>query len=155
MVSISTTNIKVDGHAGYAEPGKDIICSAVSVLTFNLIKSIESFLTNRAKIVYYSTNIWRNIRRNNGGIKIMIFHPDTPNLDKKLQEIEDNELRDIMKKQDYSEKEIEATIRKVHLRAAITRLEDILCAPDEIIEILSEEGWEKEEIERCLKNRNN
>lgn len=49
-VSISSTNIQVDGHAGYAEPGKDIICSAVSVLTFNLIKSIE-FLT-KDKIKY-------------------------------------------------------------------------------------------------------
>ena len=49
VVSISTTNIQVDGHAGYAEPGKDIICSAISVLTFNLIKSIESLTKDKIK----------------------------------------------------------------------------------------------------------
>ena len=42
VVHISTTGITVDGHAGCAETGKDIICSAVSMLTQNLIKSIET-----------------------------------------------------------------------------------------------------------------
>lgn len=41
-VSISSTNIQVDGHANYAEAGKDIICSAVSMLTQNLISSMEA-----------------------------------------------------------------------------------------------------------------
>ena len=54
VVSISTTSITVDGHAGYAEQGKDIICSAVSVLTFNLIKSIESL--TKDKIRYQADN---------------------------------------------------------------------------------------------------
>ena len=49
VVSISTTNIQVDGHAGYAEQGKDIICSAVSALTFNLIRSIESLTKDKIK----------------------------------------------------------------------------------------------------------
>ena len=31
------------GHAGYAEEGYDIICSAVSVLTVNTVNSIEAF----------------------------------------------------------------------------------------------------------------
>lgn len=44
-VKISETRITVDGHAGYADSGKDIICAAVSILTQNLIKSIED-LTN-------------------------------------------------------------------------------------------------------------
>ena len=48
-VSISSTNIQVDGHAGYAEPGNDIICSAVTILTFNLIKSIESLTKDKIK----------------------------------------------------------------------------------------------------------
>ena len=30
------------GHAGYAESGSDIICSAISVLTINTINSIEA-----------------------------------------------------------------------------------------------------------------
>ena len=34
---------ETSGHAGYAEDGDDIICSAVSVLTINTINSIEEF----------------------------------------------------------------------------------------------------------------
>ena len=32
-----------EGHAGYAEEGYDIICSAVSALTVNTVNSIEAF----------------------------------------------------------------------------------------------------------------
>lgn len=42
VVKVTTNGITVDGHAGYAEPGKDIICAAVSALTFNLISSMEA-----------------------------------------------------------------------------------------------------------------
>jgi len=31
------------GHAGYAEAGNDIICSAVSVLLINTVNSVETF----------------------------------------------------------------------------------------------------------------
>lgn len=34
-------HIIVGGHAGYADPGKDIVCSAVSVLIQTLVKSIQ------------------------------------------------------------------------------------------------------------------
>ena len=36
---------EINGHAGYAEEGEDIICSAVSVLALNTANSIEA-LTN-------------------------------------------------------------------------------------------------------------
>ena len=32
---------KIEGHAGYADSGFDIICSAVSVLTINTVNSID------------------------------------------------------------------------------------------------------------------
>ncbi len=32
------------GHAGYAEEGEDIVCSAISVLTINTVNSIDHFL---------------------------------------------------------------------------------------------------------------
>lgn len=32
-----------EGHAGYAEEGYDIICSAVSALTINTVNSLEQF----------------------------------------------------------------------------------------------------------------
>ena len=31
------------GHAGYADAGEDIVCAAISVLTINLLNSIEKF----------------------------------------------------------------------------------------------------------------
>ncbi len=34
------------GHAGYAESGQDIVCSAVSILVINTINSIEHFTSD-------------------------------------------------------------------------------------------------------------
>lgn len=42
-VEVTQTGITVTGHAGYDEPGKDIVCAAVSVLVQNLVKSLEVF----------------------------------------------------------------------------------------------------------------
>lgn len=39
--------IKIKGHAQYAEPGKDIVCSAVSVLTQTLIQSVENLTADK------------------------------------------------------------------------------------------------------------
>ncbi len=33
----------IKGHAGYADPGEDIVCAAVSALVINTINSIEKF----------------------------------------------------------------------------------------------------------------
>lgn len=41
-VSVRLDGITINGHAGYAEAGKDIVCAAVTALTENLIDSIES-----------------------------------------------------------------------------------------------------------------
>lgn len=41
VISITEKGITVDGHAEYAETGKDIVCAAVSVLAQNLIDSIK------------------------------------------------------------------------------------------------------------------
>lgn len=37
-------SIEVSGHAGYADYGQDIVCSAVSVLTINTVNSIAHLL---------------------------------------------------------------------------------------------------------------
>jgi len=37
------TGFRVQGHAGYAESGNDIVCAAVSVLVYNAINSCERF----------------------------------------------------------------------------------------------------------------
>ena len=37
----ANSNIKITGHAGYAEPGKDIVCAGVSTLVQTLIASLD------------------------------------------------------------------------------------------------------------------
>lgn len=45
-VSISYDEIKISGHAGYAEIGKDIVCAGVSVLVYTLEKALEGLCEN-------------------------------------------------------------------------------------------------------------
>ena len=40
----------VRGHAGYADKGEDIVCSAVSALTINAVNSIEAFTKDRFSV---------------------------------------------------------------------------------------------------------
>ena len=42
---------QVKGHAEYADPGEDILCSAVSALTINTINSIEDLCTDVFTVV--------------------------------------------------------------------------------------------------------
>ncbi len=41
------TGFRVEGHAGYADSGSDIICAAVSALVINTINSIETFTEDK------------------------------------------------------------------------------------------------------------
>ena len=41
VVNRANSNIKITGHAGYAEPGKDIVCAGVSTLVQTLIASLD------------------------------------------------------------------------------------------------------------------
>ena len=43
--------LKVAGHAGYAEHGADIVCSAVTILVFNTINSIDE-LTDEPIVIH-------------------------------------------------------------------------------------------------------
>ena len=36
-------SFSIEGHAGFARKGKDIVCAAVSILVINTINSIEQF----------------------------------------------------------------------------------------------------------------
>lgn len=47
VVTITQDGLTVDGHAGYAETGNDIICAAVSALTQGLIHSMEALTDDR------------------------------------------------------------------------------------------------------------
>ena len=47
-----SVGFKTLGHAGYAEAGQDIVCSAISILTINTLNSIEKFTNDK-----YSLNV--------------------------------------------------------------------------------------------------
>ena len=47
VVSVRLDGITIEGHAGYAEPGKDIVCAGVTALAENLIDSIESLTEDK------------------------------------------------------------------------------------------------------------
>ena len=47
VVNVNEEKITLDGHAGYAEPGKDIVCAAVTVLVQTMVHSIEALTDDR------------------------------------------------------------------------------------------------------------
>ena len=46
-VSVRLDGITIEGHAGYAELGKDIVCAGVTALAENLIGSIENLTEDK------------------------------------------------------------------------------------------------------------
>ena len=46
-VRVRLDGITIEGHAGYAEAGKDIVCAGVTALTENLVESIESLTSDK------------------------------------------------------------------------------------------------------------
>lgn len=46
-VSVRKDEIKVSGHANYAEEGKDVVCAGVTALTQTLVKSIEDLAEDK------------------------------------------------------------------------------------------------------------
>ena len=45
------TGFDVTGHAGYDDPGKDIVCAAASALVINAINSIDHFTDDKTSCV--------------------------------------------------------------------------------------------------------
>ena len=37
-------SVQVDGHAGYAEAGRDIVCAAVSAISIGMVNAVETVL---------------------------------------------------------------------------------------------------------------
>lgn len=40
-ISVTDSSISITGHAGYAEPGQDIVCAGISALGQTLLLSLE------------------------------------------------------------------------------------------------------------------
>ena len=49
-------NITITGHAGYAEHGKDIVCSAISAITQVFIESVAQLTGDKIKSVISAGN---------------------------------------------------------------------------------------------------
>ena len=47
VVCVRKDGIKIQGHAGYAENGKDIVCAGATALVQTLIKSIEGLMQDK------------------------------------------------------------------------------------------------------------
>ncbi len=47
-VSITPAEITVSGHSGYAPPGQDIVCSAVSTLVCTLVQSFSALQNKKS-----------------------------------------------------------------------------------------------------------
>lgn len=50
VVKIRENGLTIDGHAGYAEKGKDIVCAAVSALAQGLIRSLCAFTEDETSV---------------------------------------------------------------------------------------------------------
>ena len=46
-VNVQEDRITIDGHANYAETGKDIVCAGVTALTQSLIRSMQDLTKDR------------------------------------------------------------------------------------------------------------
>ena len=55
MIEVSRTEsgIIIKGHAGYSEPGKDIVCAGVSALVQTLIQSVEELTDDKISYSVY------------------------------------------------------------------------------------------------------
>jgi uncharacterized protein YsxB (DUF464 family) len=49
VITHSAGKITISGHAGYAPPGQDIVCAAISTLTQVFVASIEELTTDKIK----------------------------------------------------------------------------------------------------------
>lgn len=45
------TGFRTEGHAGFAEEGKDIVCAAASVLIINTVNAIELYTEDAASVM--------------------------------------------------------------------------------------------------------
>lgn len=46
-VNVRMDGITIEGHANYAEPGKDIVCAGVTALVQGLIRSMEDLVCDK------------------------------------------------------------------------------------------------------------
>ena len=74
MVTIKQryNGLSIDGHANFAEQGKDIVCAAVSVLAQTLIASIEELTDDDVRSVIEHGHIELNYRNLSETSRVLI-----------------------------------------------------------------------------------
>ena len=74
MVTIKQryNGLSIDGHANFAEQGKDIVCAAVSVLAQTLIASIEELTDDDVRSVIEHGHIELNYRNPSETSRVLI-----------------------------------------------------------------------------------
>ncbi|MBR1599033.1 MAG: ribosomal-processing cysteine protease Prp [Lachnospiraceae bacterium] len=70
---------QVEGHAEFAKKGKDIVCSAVSMLYINLVNSLESFTqdgkeVNGSRKINFENVILKNMPSDEAELLLRSFH---------------------------------------------------------------------------------
>ena len=71
-VSVRLDGITIDGHAGYAEAGKDIVCAGVTALTENLIDSIDSLTEDTIQYEISPGRVDIHYRNLSEGAKLLV-----------------------------------------------------------------------------------
>ena len=71
-VSVRLDGITIDGHARYAEAGKDIVCAGVTALTENLIDSIESLTEDTIQYEISPGRVDIHYRNLSEGAKLLV-----------------------------------------------------------------------------------
>ena len=72
VVSHSNGEIKIEGHAGYAKMGEDIVCAAVSALTLTFIASVEELTQDNLKCDIKAGNTFIQYRNLSAAAKLLL-----------------------------------------------------------------------------------
>lgn len=78
-ITLTDGHLTVEGHANYGEAGKDIVCAAVSTLTFTLLGSVETTESTFADgyvDAYYKPNNAVTEAVRNGFMMLAETYPD-------------------------------------------------------------------------------
>ena len=71
VVTQTDSGITIEGHAGYAPRGQDIVCAGISTLVQTLIQSFEDFCAD--EISYHLKPGWVEIKHGNLSAKGMVL----------------------------------------------------------------------------------
>ncbi len=71
VVTRSSSGITIEGHAGYAPRGQDIVCAGISTLVQTLVQSFEDLCTD--EITYHLKPGWAQIRYGNLSAKAEVL----------------------------------------------------------------------------------